>query len=241
MLNNKMDFGLKALSITLLIISCPQIACADDDKRLISVTSQGKVNVIANMAKVSLAIEQTGTTANTVRKKIADITNAVLDEIKDEKPIKYQTSQLNIWPKYDPKKRTEIISYTGNQQVTFTAVVDKAGKLIDKALDKGANKVNGYNLIPSDEALAEAKVKALKLASQNAKSEIKTVLESFNLDNKGIQTIDIVNLELPRPYFNRMALNSNAMALKAAHETTITEGENEVKASVRITVKFEED
>ena len=238
MLETKLKKGL----LTSFIITCsilPTISFADDDnkKNIITVTAYGKTSIIADTAKVTVAVETMGQNANSTRKKIAQTTAKVLEEISGDKSISFQTSQMNIWPQYDPKQRNIILNYMGNQQITFTSKVDMAGKLIDKAMEAGANKMSGYILIPSDEATIEGKMQALKIASQNAKKQIKTVLENFNLEDKGIYNIEIIDYDQVQPYHNRLS----SMAMKSSAETTITEGNHDIKAGVKISIKFEED
>lgn len=234
MLSNKLFIATIITSAAALAPISQALADDKNNQSVLTVTGIGETLVEADIARVSLGVEVTSATANTVRKKLASITEEALEKIKDNKPLEVQTSGLSIWPVYDQQKRDVLLNYKGYQSITFEAKADEAGKIIDAAMDAGANKMNGYTLVPSDEVLMNGKIKALKIASENAKKQAKVVLNNFNLDEKKIKAINIIDYDTG--YQPRLG----AMMQKTSAGTTVTESKQTVKAGVSVTIKFDD-
>lgn len=150
----------------------------------ISITADGKVTVVPDMATVSLGVVSQGTTAVEVKNQNNDKVNKITDFIKkqgiDQKDI--TTTQFNFYPTYDYSGGTSrITGYQGSQTVTIKVHgVDKSqdtlNKILDGVVNNGANQIDGVYFTvekPDDlkqqarkEAIANAKAKAQELAKE---------------------------------------------------------------------------
>lgn len=150
----------------------------------ISVTGEGKVSAVPDLATVNIGVLSQGATAVDVKNQNNEKVNKVVAFIKaqgvDAKDI--TTTQFSFYPTQDYNNGTpKITGYQGNQSVTVKVRgVDKSQSVLEKILDgsvnNGANQINGVNLTvekPTDLqnqarklAIADAKVKARQLADE---------------------------------------------------------------------------
>jgi len=150
----------------------------------ISVSGEGRVAAIADLAMVNIGVLSQGTTAIDVKNQNNDKVNKVVAYIKaqgiDQKDI--NTSQFSFYPTQDYNNGTpRITGYQGNQSVTVKVHgVDKdqsvLEKILDGAVNNGANQIDGVSLTvekPTDLqnqarklAIADAKAKAQELAAE---------------------------------------------------------------------------
>jgi uncharacterized protein YggE len=182
--------GLLIAFVALLIIQKGHdISSAFKNEKLsntISVSADGKVTAVPDLATVSVGVLSQGTSAVDVKnqnnEKVNKITAFIKSQGIDEKDI--QTSQFNFYPQMDYNSAngvSKITGYQGNQSVTVKVRgVDKSQDILEKILDgvvnNGANQIDGVYFTvekPDDlkqqarkEAIANAKVKAQELAKE---------------------------------------------------------------------------
>ena len=150
----------------------------------ISVSGEGKVSAVPDLATVNIGVLSQGTTATEVKNQNNDKVNKVIAFIKSQgiadKDI--TTTQYSFYPNQDYNNGTpNITGYQGNQSVTVKVHgVDKDQTILNKILDgvvnNGANQIDGTSLTvekPTDLqnqarklAIADAKVKAQELADE---------------------------------------------------------------------------
>lgn len=149
-----------------------------------TVSAEGKVPAVPDMAEVTIGVLTQGATAQDVKDKNNEKINKVIAFIKeqgiDSKDIK--TSQFNFYPQQDWNNGTpRITGYQSNQTVTVKVKgVDKdqskLEKIMDGAVNVGANEIPNVVLSFEDpdnlrqearkQAIAKAKAKAQELAAE---------------------------------------------------------------------------
>jgi len=167
----------------------------------ISVSGQGKVTAIPDLATVTIGVLSQGTTAVDVKNQNNDKVNKVIAFIKQQgiADADIQTSQYSFYPQQDYNNGTpKITGYQGNQSVTVKVHgVDKnqdvLNQILDGAVNNGANQIEGNTLTiekPTDLqnnakklAIDDAKKKAQELASEAGLTLGKIVSISENSNN----------------------------------------------------------
>jgi uncharacterized protein len=139
-------------------------------------SGEGKVSVTPDIAKISLGIQETGSSLKTVQSAVNTKSKTLTDAIKrlgiDEKDIK--TSSYNVYPQYDYTTPTQKI--TGYQVSTSYQVTvrdfDKVNDIVVAATGAGANTIGNVSFELSDsiktEKMNEARAEAVKVAKTKA-------------------------------------------------------------------------
>lgn len=141
--------------------------------RQVTVVGQGEVRVTPDLATVQLGVE---TTAPTVQEALAQNTaqaQAIIDQIKalgvEDKDI--QTSSFNIYANYANEGRS-IAGYTVSNIVMVTIRdMQRAGDLLDRVVQVGANRVYGISFGLSDPGAARAQARDAAMADARVRAE----------------------------------------------------------------------
>jgi uncharacterized protein YggE len=164
---------------------------AEDFFPQLNVTAQGKTSVKANIADIRLGIEVNEKTALETQRALSTRLAPVLEALKKVDPQKLETGSMNIFPEYSNTSPPIIVGYRGRTEILVSEEVEKAGSIIDDALNAGANQLEGITLRPDDVTLREARLAALQLACENALSEANTVMAALNIKSSDIRQVDI--------------------------------------------------
>lgn len=157
----------------------------------LTIQVQEKKKVAANTATINLTISETGTDTSKLNISIDKKSQKVLDYLKSEglgegdlqlnkntfedyNPIAYSPSSIT------PPNTTKQLRSEANIQVIFK--LDKVGKdkpnqILQKTIDLGVNRFNGYNytIDNQDELCQDMKNKAVEKAINQAKDQVKTL------------------------------------------------------------------
>lgn len=200
-----------------------------------SVTGEGKVTVVPDIAITNLGVQTQGATAKQTQNDLNKKINAVSDAIKkldiDEKDI--QTTNYSIYPNYDYMDRFQkITGYNANATILVKVRdMDKINEVIDIATAQGANTIGGINFDIADRSKAEdeARQKAFQDAFKKAQQAAKIA---------GFQLGRVINYSenTGNPPFYPMPMIRSAITEKDA-PTSIEPGSQEV--TVTVTISYE--
>lgn len=149
-------------------------------KPTVSVSASAKIEVQPDVAYVSLGVTSQDASADKAKSENTEIMNKVIAAVKKagltEKDIK--TSALNMYTQYDYSGSTpKVTGYRVENTVTLTVKeIDKLSKVVDAAMNAGANKFNNVRFDLQDDeayylqAVGEAVKKAEKRATTMAKA-----------------------------------------------------------------------
>lgn len=157
---------------------------SDVPKNTISMSAEGKVNAVPDLATINLGVVTQATTAQKAQSDNITKVNAVVDFVKkqgvDAKDI--ATTQMSVYPQYDYSNgRNTITGYQASQTINVKVRgIDKSteqiGKIIDGATGAGVNEIQGVYMSFDDPdnlrqearkmAIDKAKQKAQELAEQ---------------------------------------------------------------------------
>jgi uncharacterized protein YggE len=147
-----------------------------------------------------------------------------------------QTVGLDLFPEYARPEATDVeslIGYKAVMRVQVRTTPDRAGSLVDAALQAGANRLEGvaFSREDNDKARQEAIAKAM----DKAMAEAKAALGTLDLKVKEVTKIDISGGSTPpiMPYAGGFA-----MERAQAVSTPVAPGELEIRAAVTLVVTF---
>jgi uncharacterized protein len=153
-------------------------ALADTPLPQISVTGEGRVDAVPDMATVGLGVTTQGATAAEAMAANSAAVQAVLDRLVAAgiAARDVQTTGLSLnpqWSNYDSSPQQKIEGYVATNMVTVRVrALDTLGGVLDAAVSDGANTLNGlgFGLADPEPALKEARAKAVQDARARAET-----------------------------------------------------------------------
>ncbi len=207
-------------------------ALADDAKALITVTGEGQVAVVPDMATISLGVTVNGDTAKAALDANSAALAVVLERLTaagiEAKDI--QTSGLSLGPVYDYSASggvQNVQGYTASNMVTVQVrALDKVGPVLDASVTDGANMLNGitFGLLDPVPVTDEARKKAVEDARRKA---------GLYAGAAGVELGDIVSITEGGNFGVPMMMGGAAFA--KADSVPVAAGELSVGASVTVT------
>ena len=226
----------------LLLLSSTALAQQEQQRpRIPSITVTGDAVISAepNQAQIDLGVVTQARTAPDASKENAERLTRVLTEIKKllMKDDEVKTSGYSLTPtyRYPQGGKPEIVGYSASNTVRIkTNHLEIVGRLIDAAMQAGANNVNRLVFTLKDEQAAQ--LDALRGASAKAKAKAEAVAASLGL--KIVKIVSVTeNERAVQPVF-RQAMAARAEA--AAAPTPVEPGTVEVRSTVSMTVEVSE-
>lgn len=218
-------------------LKLPISVISQDRGQPLVVDGQGKVTVIPDVAKVTLGIEESGSSLAAVQKSVNQKSKSLVDSLKKlgigEKDIK--TTSYNVYPDYDYESRPQKI--TGYRvSINYEVKVkdfDKVNEVVVVATQNGANVVGNISFDVNEETkkkkLDEAREEAVKEAKDKAQSLARAAGVSLG---KILNISEFPGFEPPTPF----ALKEGVGGIEPARPE-ITPGETEI--SVTVSISFE--
>ncbi|MEX0650160.1 MAG: SIMPL domain-containing protein [Candidatus Andersenbacteria bacterium] len=146
-----------------------------DANRQIDVQGTGKITAAPTIAKVTLGVNiEPQTTAEAATQQLADQLEAVMAALAQlgiaQEDI--QTTGISTQPAYDFTDGSQRLrGYTASEQIEVTVRnTDRAGAIVSRATEAGANQVGNIQFTFEDDAdlIAQAEAEAIKDAKQRA-------------------------------------------------------------------------
>jgi uncharacterized protein len=206
----------------------PAPAQADDDtgtRSVIIARGSGEVQVQPDSVHVDVGAEAQATTLDDARTQVSTAMAHVLDAFHrlDGVPhLTLETRQIRFSPLYAPasnNKPPAIVGYTASNHVVVTVERAPAGqlsatsaRLVDVALDAGANNVGSVEFYLADPSGPEQQ--ALTLAVQNAAADAQTMARAAGVTLAGPLSIEEDSASrAPRSFAMEAAMVSTPVAV----------------------------
>ena len=230
---------LVAASLVLLVGIDPSISQERKTARTITASGKGTVTIPTTLSQIRLAIEISGKTPASAQQAAAKRSTQVINYLKTQQIDKLQTTGISLNPTYIyPNGRNpEITGYTATNSISFRVTNDRAGAILDAAVNNGATRIDGVNFIASEQAISTAQLQALKQATQDAERQADAVLETLNLKRKEVINIQINSASTPTPIPLAQDMLRQSVA-KAAATTPVVGGEQQVEAAVTLDIGY---
>ncbi len=159
------------------------------DRDTITIQGEGKVTSKPDLAQIDLGVRVDGATVKEAQKQNTEKMNAIASAMTalGVKKEDLQTSQYSIQPRIDWNSgKQTVLGYTVSQTLTIKVRdLDKAGDVLARAGELGANQVGGINFTIDDptslkddarlKAIADARKKAEALSKQLGLDIVKVV------------------------------------------------------------------
>lgn len=210
------------------------------ERNVISVSGEGKVVGIPDIATVDLGMVIERPTVAAAQRENTRVMNELISRVKaagvEEKDI--QTTSYNVYPVYDwVDNKQKLRGYSVSQNVHVKVRnLDKVGDLVGMAGELGANQIGGIGFAVDDpEGLRqEARVKAL----ENAKAKAEALARVAGVKLRRVVSFD-ESFSGPQPpvaYYDRAFGMGGAEASAAP---AVESGSSEIRATVTITYEIE--
>jgi uncharacterized protein YggE len=180
--------------------SLPITSVVTQKTDLFSVSGEGKVNVIPDVAILNLGMSAHKPTVKAAQTEVNSAINALTQALKsfavDNKDIK--TTNFSVYPDYNDNR---VSGFNANINLTVTVrEIDKVNDILDKATALGINSVGGVQFTVDEDKLKNLTQEARKKAIDDAKEKA-TGLSSA----AGMTLGKIVNIQeggtAPRPMY----------------------------------------
>jgi uncharacterized protein YggE len=233
--------GRTVQTIICLLLLLPQIGFAQDDakrERIPSVTATGEavINAEPDLAEIDIGVVTQARSAPDAARENAEKLARVMAEVKkllgkgDE--VKTASYSLNPNYRYPQGGKPEITGYTATNILRVkTGNLAGVGKLIDAAMQAGANAINRLAFTLRDEHAAQ--LQALRQASQKAKAKAEEIAGALGLKVTRILSVAEADRAV-RPIVMPLARGAQFEAA-AAPATPVEAGTIEIRSTVTLT------
>ncbi len=204
-----------------------------------SVTASGEatITVEPDQAEIDVGVVTQARNAPQATKENAEKLARVMAEIKknlgkgDE--VKTASYSLNPNYRYPQGGKPELVGYTATNILRVrTGTLANVGKLIDGAMDSGANTIQRLVFNLKDEQAAQ--LQALRLASAKAKAKVEAMAQALGLKLVRVLAVAEGDRDV-HPIVMAQARGAQALA---ATPTPVEAGTIEVRSSVTLTAEI---
>ena len=159
--------------------------------RTITVVGEGKVRIKPDVAQTTIGVDVRKSTVKEASAEAKKVMDEVLKVLKaqgiEDKDI--QTSGFSIWvetPPYGPEgaaaTQPEPVYHVSNQVAVTIRDLDKAGTVLDAAIEAGANNIYGVNFSLAEPGKMESEARQKAVADAKAKAEELAGLTGVKID-----------------------------------------------------------
>jgi len=182
-----MDKTIKTIGITVIVIIVLFLAyqyLPKAEASTINVQGNSEITVDPDLARVwagvSISKDSADQAQNEVNRIINDITIALQAEgfTKDD----IETERLSLYEEYDwTQDGRELKGWKASQTLKIkTEDIDQVGKIVDIAVNNGANQINNIEFYLSEATEQEYKQQAVAQATTNAKEKAQTMANALD-------------------------------------------------------------
>ncbi|WP_333860911.1 SIMPL domain-containing protein [Clostridium sp.] len=210
------------------------------ETKTINVTGDGEVNVVPDIAHLSLGVTTEDSTVDKAQKNNSVAMNKVVEAVKAAgvaaEDIK--TSNYSINPKYNYNEETgtsTIIGYTVDSTLNVTVKnIDSVGNIIDIAVANGANNSNGVTFGVSN--YEKYYNKALANAIVNAKAKAQAIADALDVKLSTLTTVTENSNGVPSEY--PIFYDSSSVKNSGGQGTIIETGLYKIRANVGLVYQY---
>lgn len=217
---------------------------------IISVSGEGEVIAVPDVARFTFAVEAEGADASAAQSSSAEQMNEILTYLREQGLLEadIQTTGYNLYPRWRFEERVCPLGsfcppgeqvqdgFTVSQSVAVKVRnLDVAGQLLSGVGERGATNLSGLNFTIDDMSALQAEARALAIADAQAKAKVLA-------DSLGVKVTRLVGFYedeggyMPMPY--NVSMDKMAMS-EAAVTPDIPVGEQETVRRVTLTYEVQ--
>jgi uncharacterized protein YggE len=239
-------FTLAVACVLSFSFSASKVLAADssvantDAARTINVAGTGEITVTPDIAYLYLGVVTDKPTTIEAQNANSIAMNKVIAAIKNEGILDedIKTNDYSISPKYDYDKNTgtsTLVGYTVSNTLKVTIKdITKVGRVLDKAVESGANIANRISFGISD--YEKYYNMALQKALSNAQGKAQTISSFFGL--KLSMPVKIIENSYGLPYEYPIAFTTKEAFSDSMVSTSIQSGVYKVKADISLVYEY---
>lgn len=252
-MTRKASHGLQvllALGVTAGAVMMPMVSFAQvvPPQNTITTQGHGEVKVRPDSLSVNVTVESKNAALATARNENNRKMQALIAALKglNIPNLKLETQGLSVYPlqgEYQKDKLPKTIGYQVNNNLNVTvtgaapdALADYGSRIVDTALNAGANNVGGLNFYLTE--MAAPRAKALELAVKDARNNADALAKSANLALTGVYSIEGSPQYSMPPRPMPMYAMKAGMADAEMSRTPVETGETTVTSDITIRYKF---
>ncbi len=218
------------------------------ETRVITLTGQGEVQAVPDLANVSFTISKDAKTVKEAQAMVAEIEAKALEVLNnnevEEKDIKTTNASFN--PKYEtkyvpcnqwgcPGNNSVVVGFTATESITVKVRnADSVGAIMEGLGTTGVTDLSGPNFSVEDEDALKAE--ARKLAIEDAKEQAEALAKDL-----GVRLGKVVSFNedgfYPMPMYSAKA-EMDVMITGGARPAELPKGENTITSNVSITYEI---
>lgn len=223
-----------ALGVLGLVTIRPALS-QEEMMRTLTVTGQGSESVETTQAEVNLGVEAQADSADEAQAEVARRSSAVVEFLRSRNVGNLETTGISLSPVYNyTDGERQIVGYQASNSVRFRVPTEDAGEIMDEAVRAGASRINGLQFIAADDAIANARNRALAEATRDAQTQANSVLAALGFSAQEVVSIQIDNVGRPPGY----PISQRALAAEADAITPVIGGEQDVEARVTLQIRY---
>jgi uncharacterized protein YggE len=195
-----------AVALTLPVLAQDSSPEPGTLERTVTVSGVATIRSAPDQAVVTLGVQTQGATAEEAMASNADSMNDVLAALRDEGigSNDLATAWINLYPNYSDSGLT-IVGYTAENQVYVTVRdMDRIGRVIDRAVEAGANLTSGISFSVSEEN--EGLDQALQEAVANARDKAEVLAGASGAQLGAVVQVSEVSAPSPSPLYRDYAV-----------------------------------
>lgn len=196
----------------------------------ITVSANGKVTVVPDVARVNLGVTIAKPTVKAAREAGAKAMTDIIAAVKGlgVADADIQTTNLSLNPQYGNGSTPKIVGYQISEQIQITVRdLDKAGDVVDAAAAKGATDVNGISFELADPVKAQNDARAAAVSAARVSAQAMAGAGTVTLGDV-LSITDATPISIP--YYNG-GMRAGAIADAA---TPIQPGTQDLSATVTV-------
>ncbi len=203
---------------------------------LFTVSGDGKVTVVPDIAIVTLGVNATGPTVKNTQTQANQIINSITAKIKSlgvaDKDI--VTNNYSLYPQYNYQTPTNrITGYSVSVNLTVTVrQLDRVNDVIDSATSLGANTVGGIQFTVNDDRKKQLTQQARDLAVADAKAKAQSLAQAAGLNLGRLVNVEETSTPEIRP-LPMMGLGA-AVNASAGGGTQVQPGSTDITSSLTL-------
>ncbi|MGB3294035.1 MAG: SIMPL domain-containing protein [Phormidesmis sp.] len=205
-------------------------------ERTLSVTGEGTRSIPTTLTQVRLGVMVDAPTAAAAQQQAAEQSTAVVEWVRSQNVEKLETTGISLSPRYDYTENRQVLrGYQATNTISFRAPTERAGAIIDEAVNVGATRIDGVSFVAEDDAISAARQQALASAVEDAQAQADTVLAALGLSRQEVVNVSIGALSAPPP----SPVFAEARAVSADNASTPIIGqEQEITAQVTLYIRY---
>lgn len=220
---------LPVMALTLLFSPLAQAA---EELPVLSVDGRGSASIAPDQAELVIGVVSQGRSASQAQAENAQESAAITQALKElgVAASDIQSRNYSFHPNYSNKegRSREISGYTASHSLrVHIRDIAKAGKIVDAALNAGANEVNSLQYSVSDQS--SVRKAALSQAIADARNKANIIASGL-----GRQIVGIKNVSENTGYIEARSYNGDMLMASKAAATNIEPGVISLDANVHI-------